>query len=60
MEAAVEYHLFADMLNKFSQLTPWVQAVALLCVSGMVISSAYFLKEALAALVKPFRKDRDA
>ena len=51
-----DYHLWADVLNKLSQLTPWVQAVISLGFFGMVIAVAYFMKACVAEMVKPFCK----
>lgn len=50
------YNFLADLLNKFSQLTPWVQALLGLGVCAVVLGSAYFLKETVAVVISPFRK----
>lgn len=52
----MEYNLFADLLNKYSQLTPWVQALIGLCAAGMVLGMAYFLKETVAVIMRPFQR----
>lgn len=54
-----EYSFLADMLNKFSQLTPWVQALIGLGVCGVFIGFFYFFKESIAAIMKPFCKQQD-
>ncbi len=51
-----EYIFLADLLNKFSQLTPWVQAVIGISVSGMILGIAYFFKESITAIMKPLYK----
>ena len=51
-----QYNLWGDTLNKLSQLTPWVQAVIGLGFFGMVVALAHFLKECVAAIMKPFFK----
>ena len=48
------YNIWGDALNKLSQLTPWVQAVIGLGFFGMVIALAYFLKECVVAIMRPF------
>lgn len=52
----MDYNFLADLLNKFSQLTPWVQALLGLGVCAVVLGSAYFLKETVAVVISPFRK----
>ena len=54
-----EYIFLADLLNKFSQLTPWVQAIIGISVSGMILGIAYFFKESITAIMKPFYKEND-
>lgn len=54
-----EYVFLADLLNKFSQLTPWVQALIGISFAGMVLGMAYFFKESIAAIMKPFCKQQD-
>ena len=51
-----EYVFSADLLNKFSQLTPWVQALIGISFAGMVLGIAYFFKESIAVIMKPFTK----
>lgn len=48
------YNLFADLLNKYSQLTPWVQALMGLSAGGVVLGVAYFFKETMAVIMRPF------
>lgn len=50
------YNLFADLLNKYSQLTPWVQALIGLCAGGVVLGVAYFFKETVAVIMRPFQR----
>lgn len=52
----MEYNLFADLLNKYSQLTPWVQALIGLSTAGMVLGIAYFFKETVAVMMRPFQR----
>jgi len=54
-----DYNFWADALNKYSQLTPWVQAVLGLAVFGGIIGLAYFMKESIAAIMQPFYKAKD-
>jgi hypothetical protein len=39
------YNAAADFLNKFSQLTPWVQVALGGFICGMVSTLGFFLKE---------------
>lgn len=55
-----EYNFFADLLNKYSQLTPWVQALLGVGFFGSVLGVAYFLKETVASIVQPWRRDAAA
>jgi hypothetical protein len=55
----MEYNFYADLLNKYSQITPWVQALISLSFTGMVVAVAYFCKESVTAVMKPFIKDYD-
>ena len=52
----MEYNFAADCLNKYSQLTPWVQA--LLGVGGftVLLGAAYFVKETVAVMMRPFQR----
>ncbi len=43
----MEYNFFADLLNKFSQLTPWVQVVVTIVMMVIMIAPFYFLKETI-------------
>ncbi len=54
-----EYSFLADMLNKFSQLTPWVQALIGLGVCGVFLGFFYFFKEMVAVIMRPFGKQQD-
>lgn len=51
------YNFFADVLNKYSQLTPWVQAVLGMGFFAAVLGLAYFFKETVASIVQPLRRD---
>lgn len=51
-----DYNLFADMLNKYSQLTPWVQALIGLGGFSAILGIAYFFKETVAVLMRPFQR----
>jgi hypothetical protein len=46
------YSIIADFLNKFSQLTPWVQAVLGAVIGGAFAAFGYFLKEIVRVLVE--------
>lgn len=50
-----EYNLFADLLNKYSQLTPWVQTVVMFFICTVSITSLYFTKESIAIIAKSLR-----
>lgn len=49
-----EYVFSSDLLNKYSQLTPWVQALTGLTVGATVIGVAYFIKEIVSLIMNPF------
>lgn len=51
--------IWPDALNKFSQLTPWVQVALAVCGSLTVLGVAYFFKETVRALI-PRRGGDDA
>ena len=55
-----EYSFAADCLNKYSQLTPWVQALLGLSAAGVMLGIAYFFKETVAAIMRPFQRERHA
>ena len=50
-----EYSFWADALNKFPQLTPWIQAVVFsgACITVVVVT--YLIKEMVVAIVSAFR-----
>ena len=50
--------LFSDLINKYSQLTPWVQALIGLSVCSTIVGIAYLLKETVAVLMRPFHPRR--
>ncbi len=51
-----EYNFFADLLNKFHTSEPWIQAVITIGICGVLLGIAYFLKECVVAIMKPFCK----
>ena len=53
-----DYIFSADLLNKYSQLTPWVQAFVLIIIATIIIGIAYFIKEYITLLTKPFCKQK--
>lgn len=53
-----EYVFAADLLNKYSQLTPWVQALIGTSFSGVIIAIAYFFKQSVTEVMRPFVKDK--
>jgi hypothetical protein len=52
-----EYNFFADLLNKYSQLTPWVQVITMFSVCAVVVASIYFTKESIAIIAKSLRSN---
>ncbi len=48
----MEYNFFADLLNKYSQLTPWIQAVLGVGLIAATIAPFYFLKEIIRAVME--------
>ncbi len=51
-----DYIFLADLLNKYSQLTPWVQASIGLSVCAVMLGTVYFFKEIIVVLIQPFQK----
>lgn len=51
-----EYHFYADLLNKYSQLTPWVQALLGVGFFSAVLGVAYFFKETVATIMRPWQR----
>lgn len=47
----MEYNFSADLLNKFTMLTPWIQAIIGLAIAAVLISPFYFLKEIVRVIV---------
>lgn len=41
----MHYNFLADSLNKYSQLTPWVQAIVAGGMIAVLVAPFYFLKE---------------
>jgi hypothetical protein len=52
-----DYNFTADILNKFSQLVPWVQALIGISLIGMVGVVAFFLKETVLAIAAIFTEN---
>lgn len=52
----MEYNFYADLLNKYSQLTPVIQGILGISFFGMILGIFYFLKESIALIIKPFVK----
>lgn len=52
------YIFSADLLNKFSQLTPWVQAVIGLGFFGVLLGICYFVMETIKTITSSFKKDK--
>ncbi|MEJ0010880.1 MAG: hypothetical protein WDN72_10695 [Alphaproteobacteria bacterium] len=46
----MSYDFSADLLNKFSQLTPWLQAVLGLGFCAVTGAAFYFMKETVAVV----------
>lgn len=55
-----DYNFFADLLNKFSQLTPWVQALLGIGFFVAVLGVAYFIKETVATIMRPWQRRQNA
>ena len=53
------YDFWADVLNKYSQLTPWVQTILGLSTLGGVLGLAHFLKEIVLVIIYPFYRFKD-
>ena len=51
-----EYHFWADALNKFPQLTPWIQAVVFLGAYITVVVVTYLIKEMVAIIANACRR----
>ena len=54
-----DYNFSADLLNKFLQLTPWMQAFIGLKVCVIILGFFYFFNQAINAVMKPFCIQRD-
>ena len=54
-----DYNFSADLLNKFLQLTPWVQVFIGLEVCVIILGFFYFFNQAINAVMKPFCIQRD-
>jgi hypothetical protein len=55
-----DYNFYADLLNKYSQFTPWVQAVLGIGFFAAVLGVAYFIKETVASIARPMQRDAAA
>ena len=53
------YNFWADVLNKYSQLTPWVQTILGLSTLGGVLGLAYSLMEIMLVIMNPFYSLKD-
>lgn len=51
-----DYNAVADFLNKFSQLTPWVQVAVSAALCGTVVGLSYFLKEIVRVIAQRVKK----
>lgn len=52
-----DYNFYADLLNKYSQLTPWVQALLGIGFFAAVLGVVYFLKEMVTSIMQPWKRD---
>ncbi len=50
-----EYNFFADLLNKYSQFTPWVQVALGISLTAIILGIAYFTKGIMDALFNCFK-----
>jgi hypothetical protein len=50
------YNATADFLNKFSQLTPWVQVALGGFICGMIASLGFFTKETVRVIAERFKR----
>ena len=53
------YNFWADVLNKYCQLTHWVQTILGLSTLGGVLGLAYFLKEIVLIIMHSFYRLKD-
>jgi hypothetical protein len=53
-----EYVFSADLLNKFHTALPWVQALMVIAACIAIIGVAYFTKESITAIMRPFCKQQ--
>lgn len=47
-----KYDLTADLLNKFSCLTPYIQGLALVSLVIIILGIVYFIKEAISEITR--------
>lgn len=52
----MDYNFLADALNKFSQLTPWVQAIVAGGMFAVLVAPFYFLKEIVRVIAHRHRE----
>lgn len=50
------YNFLADLLNKYSQLTPWVLALVSFGFYAVILGAFYFMKEMVVELMRPLRE----
>lgn len=55
----MEYNFWADLLNKYSQLTPYVQVITGIGFFGATLGVAYFVKESIVAIMKPLYRTHE-
>jgi hypothetical protein len=53
-ERMTEYNFLADLLNKFSELSPWVQVLTNFSFAFAAIAMTYFFKESVVAITQIF------
>lgn len=51
-----EYVFSADLLNKFHTALPWVQALMVISACIAIVAMAYFFKQSVTEVMKPFIK----
>ena len=49
-----DYNFWADVLNKYSQFTPWVQVALGFATLAVALGLAHYIKEIVVALMRPF------
>lgn len=51
-----EYNFLGDLLNKYSQFTPWVQTIIGLGFFAVILGAFYCIKESIANVMQPFTR----